>query len=215
LPETGFVFCCFNTAYKITPEMFDIWMRLLHTVEGSVLWLLAGDAQASTNLRREAEGRGIAPERLVFAPRVRSDHHLARQRLADLFLDTFPYNAHTTASDALWAGLPVLTCAGTTFASRVAGSLLSAVGLPELITGSPADYEHLALTLATDRAAVADLKARLARTRNVAPLFDTVQTTRAIEAAYVAMWERWQRGEPAAALTIDARGDVGRLFGGP
>jgi protein O-GlcNAc transferase len=202
LPTAGFVFCCFNTAYKITPAIFDVWMRLLHRVEGSVLWLLAGDAQACANLRREAEARGVAPERLVFAPRVRSDHHLARQRLADLFLDTFPYNAHTTASDALWAGLPVLTYAGTTFASRVAGSLLSAVGLPELITGSLADYEQLALKLATDQAAVANLKVRLARAGKAASLFDTVQTTRAVEAAYIAMWERWQRGEPAAALTI-------------
>jgi protein O-GlcNAc transferase len=214
LPGTGFVFCCFNTAYKITPEMFDVWMRLLHAVEGSVLWLLAGDAQASINLRREAEARSIAPGRLIFAPRVRSDHHLARQRLADLFLDTFPYNAHTTASDALWAGLPVLTYAGTTFASRVAGSLLTAVGLPELITGSLADYEQLALKLATDRAALADLKASLARTRHAAPLFDTVRTTRAVEAAYIAMWERWQRGEPAVALTID-RGGVRRVASGP
>ena len=129
LPEKGFVFCSFNNSYKITPEMFDVWMRLLKAVPGSVLWLLEGNRFAPANLRREAEARGVAAERLVFAPRMPLPEHLARHRLADLFLDTFPVNAHTTASDALWAGCPVLTLAGETFVSRVAGSLLRAVGL--------------------------------------------------------------------------------------
>src|SRR5262249_35428042 len=137
LPESGFVFCCFNNSYKMTPDLFDVWMRLLHDIEGSVLWLSTGNATAPINLRREAEKRGVAGERLVFAPKVaRNEDHLARVGLADLFLDTLHYNAHATAADALWAGVPVLTCPGTTFASRVAGSLVSAIGLQELITTS-------------------------------------------------------------------------------
>ena len=148
LPEDGFVFCSFNNSYKITPEMFDVWMGLLKAVPGSVLWLLEGNRFAPANLRREAEARGVAAERLVFAPRMPLPEHLARHRVADLFLDTFPVNAHTTASDALWAGCPLLTLAGQTFVSRVAGSLLRAVGLPELITTSPEDYEAMALQLA-------------------------------------------------------------------
>src|SRR4029453_18065999 len=134
LPPDGFVFCCFNNSYKIQPPVFDVWMRLLQGVEGSVLWLLADNAAATRNLKREAAARGIDPERLVFAPRRDLPEHLARHRLADVFLDTLPYNAHTTASDALWAGLPVVTCKGNTFAGRVAASLLHAAGLPELVT---------------------------------------------------------------------------------
>ena len=137
LPEQAFVFCCFNNNWKITPAMFDVWMRLLHQVEGSVLWLLWDNESAERNLRKEAQRRGIDPSRLVFAGRLPPDEHLARHRLADLFLDTLPYNAHTTASDALWAGLPVLTCKGEAFAGRVAASLLHAVGVPELITCQP------------------------------------------------------------------------------
>jgi predicted O-linked N-acetylglucosamine transferase (SPINDLY family) len=148
LPTDGFVFCSFNNSFKITPFVFDAWMRLLRQIEGSVLWLLEGDARVPVNLRMEAEQRGVTTDRLVFAPRMQLEDHLARHRLADLFLDTLPYNAHTTASDALWAGLPVLTCVGSTFAGRVAASLLNAIGLPELITNSLDDYETLALGLA-------------------------------------------------------------------
>ncbi|MBV9685923.1 MAG: hypothetical protein JO096_01765, partial [Alphaproteobacteria bacterium] len=188
--------------YKIAPPVFDIWMRLLHQVEGSVLWLLEGNATAVRNLRRHAETQGIAPERLVFAPRLRPEDHLARHRLADLFVDNLPYNAHTTASDALWAGLPVVTCLGASFAGRVAGSLLDAVGLPELITDNLDGYEQLALTLARDENLLAALKAKLARNRNIFPLFDTDRFRRHIESAYETMWERCQRGEPPASFAV-------------
>ena len=202
LPERGIVYCCFNNNHKILPGTFDIWMRLLGRIEGSVLWLLQGNPAVSDNIRREAQRRGVAPERIVFAPRVKLEDHLARHRLADLFLDTLPHNAHTTASDALWAGLPVLTRMGTTFAGRVAGSLLNAVGLPELITQTAEDYEALALKLAADAPLLADIKAKLARNRTVFPLFDTDRFRRHIEAAFVTMWERSQRGEPAAGFAV-------------
>jgi predicted O-linked N-acetylglucosamine transferase (SPINDLY family) len=203
LPETGFVFCAYNSNYKITPHIFDIWMRLLREVAGGVLWLSGANAFAISNLQREAQARGIDPNRLVFAPRVkRIEDHLARYRVADLFLDTLPYNAHTTAGDALWAGLPVVTCAGNTFASRVAGSLLNAVGLPELITPSLNDYEALALKLARDPALLAALKQKLARHRETDPLFNTARFTRHLEAAYTQMWERYQRGEPPESFAI-------------
>lgn len=184
LPEHGFVFCCFNNNYKISPAEFDIWMRLLSQVEGSVLWLLEDNGWAAANLRREAEARGIPADRLVFAPRMPLAEHLARHACADLFLDTFKVNAHTTASDALWAGLPVLTRLGGSFAARVAGSLLHAVGLPELVTETAGQYEALALNLATDPARLLDIRKRLASNRLSAPLFNTEQTTRAIEAVY-------------------------------
>jgi predicted O-linked N-acetylglucosamine transferase (SPINDLY family) len=202
LPETGFVFCSFNNSYKIAPRMFDIWMRLLREVDGSVLWLLNADEAAVANLRREASERGVAADRLVFAPRVKVDDHLARHRLADLFLDTLPYNAHTTASDALWAGLPLVTCPGSTFAGRVAGSLLTAVGLPELITPSLEDYAALALKLARDRDLLAATKAKLAKNRDTHPLFDTARFTRNIEAAYERMWLLAQNGEPATGFDV-------------
>src|SRR5262249_42315050 len=150
LPDSGFVFCCFNNSYKILPDTFAIWMRLLKAVEGSVLWLLEDNPTAAKNLRREADARGVDPTRLIFAPRAPLDEHLARHRLADLFLDTLPYNAHTTASDAVWAGLPVLTCPGTSFASRVATSLLCTIGLPDLVMETAAAYEAKALELARD-----------------------------------------------------------------
>ena len=201
LPQTGFVFCCFNNHYKITPHVFDSWMRILMQVEGSVLWLSAGSG--TLNLKKEASLRGIAPERLIFAERRQLlEEHLARHRLADLFIDTLPYNAHTTASDALWAGVPVLTCLGTTFAGRVAASLLNAVGLPELVTHSLEDYEALALKLATDAQLLAGIKAKLARNRSTHPLFDTDRFRRHIEAAYITMWERYQRGEPPASFAV-------------
>jgi predicted O-linked N-acetylglucosamine transferase (SPINDLY family) len=204
LPEAGFVFCSFNSNHKITPAVFEIWMRLLHRVEGSVLWLLENNAAATSNLRREAAARGIAAERLVFAPRVNVDDHLARHRLAELFLDTLPYNAHTTASDALWAGLPVLTCAGTTFPGRVAGSLLRAVALPELVTDSLPEYEALALRLATDGERLAALRARLTENRATCPLSDTPRFRRHIEAAYDTMWKRYEAGEPPASFAVEA-----------
>jgi protein O-GlcNAc transferase len=203
LPERGFVFCCFNNSFKITPEIFDIWMRLLGKIDGSVLWLSQTNSTAPENLRREAERRGIAADRLVFASRVPSNEdHLARLRHADLFLDTMPYNAHATTCDALWTGVPVLTCSGASFASRVAGSLLGAIGLPELITGSLADYEALALKLAHDPALLASLRQKLARNRGLYPLFNTERFTRHLEAAYTVMWERAQRGEAPESFAV-------------
>jgi len=204
LPEKGFVFCCFNNNHKINPPVFDVWMRLLNKVQGSVLWLLEDNKIVVRNLRQEAERRGVAPGRVIFAPRVKMEEHLARQRLADLFLDTLPYNAHVTASDALWVGLPVVTYMGGTFAGRVAASLLNAVGLPELITSSREDYEALALKLAFNRELLADIKARLAQNRATYPLFDTDRFRRHIEAAYVTMWERGQSGEPPASFAVPA-----------
>lgn len=202
LPSTGFVFCSFNQHYKIAPPMFDIWMTLLRQTEGSVLWLLDGLPPTVRNLRQEAEKRGVAAERLIFAPRVRPEEHLARHRLADLSLDTLPYNAHTTASDALWAGLPLVTCCGTSFAGRVAASLLKAVGLPELITKNLKDYEDLALKLATDGNQLATIKAKLAKNRTVAPLFDSHRFCRCIENAYATMWGRQQRRAPPASFAV-------------
>lgn len=190
LPETGFVFACFNNAYKITPREWDIWMRLLGKVEDSVLWLLAANPHAQDNLRRAAAARGINPARLVFAPWANQADHLARQRAADLFLDCFAYNAHTTASDALWTGLPVLTRPGRSFASRVAASLVHAVDLPELVVDSDAAYESTALALARDPARLADLRARLATNRLTQPLFDTAGHARALEAAFAAVHQR-------------------------
>ncbi len=194
LPEDGFVFCSFNNSYKITPQIFSVWMRLLTATPDSVLWLLADNRWAEENLRREAAARGVHPSRLVFAPRLKLPEHLARHPLADLFLDTLPFNAHTTASDALWTGLPVLTCAGRSFAARVAGSLLNAVGLPELITHDLAAYEALALKLARDRDSLKAIRQKLEANKATAPLFDTDRTRRHIEAAYLTMWDNWRRG---------------------
>lgn len=202
LPASGFVFCCFNNNYKITPDVFDVWMRLLNEVGGSVLWLLEDNAAVARNLRSEALRRGVAAERLIFAPRLELDKHLARHKLADLFLDTLPYNAHTTASDALWAGLPVLTCMGTTFPGRVAASLLNAVGLPELVTENLADYEALALKLARSPDLLAGIRARLWRNRSDHPLFDTKRFCSHMESAYTLMWERHQRGDTPASFAV-------------
>ena len=195
LPPDGFVFCCFNNSFKITPAAFDIWMRLLDRVERSVLWLYEQNSHAADNLRREAGRRGIEPQRIVFAHRtpLLADH-LARYRLADLFVDTLPYNAHVTAVDALWAGLPVLTCTGRTFAGRVAGSLLHALGLPELVTESPGAYEALAMRLAVNPAELGGIKSRLAANLATHPLFDTDKFRRHIEAAYECMHDRRLRG---------------------
>jgi predicted O-linked N-acetylglucosamine transferase (SPINDLY family) len=202
LPESGFVFCCFNNTYKMTPDLFDVWMRLLRGIDGSVLWLLEANAAVQRNLGREAERRGIAADRLVFSPRVRLEDHIARHRLADLFLDTLPYNAHTTASDALWAGLPVVTALGSTFPGRVAASALNAIGLPELVTHTLEKYEALALKLATDPGMLADIKAKLAQNRLTHPLFDTDRFRQHIESAYITMWERYQRGEAPASFAV-------------
>jgi len=187
LPEQGFVFCCFNHNWKITPPIFDIWMRLLKDVEGSVLWLLEGNASIRGNLCREAEARGVAQNRLVFAGRTSSDRHLARQKLADLFLDTLPYNAHTTASDALWVGLPVITVPGRSFPARVAASILQAADLPELIARDLQHYEALALELARKPEALAAIRAKLSASRDGMRLFDTARFTRNLEAAYARM----------------------------
>ncbi len=204
LPEDAFVYCAFNRTSKITPLLFDVWMRLLTKTAGSVLWLLDGDPAARENLRREAVARGVAAERIVFAPSVPADEHLARHQLADLFLDTLPYNAHTTASDALWAGLPVLTCLGTAFAGRVAASLLNAVGLPELVTRSLEEYERLALRIAQDSELRTALKSKLATHRSTWPLFDTVGMTRHIEKAFDEMWRRHCAGEAPASFAVQA-----------
>jgi predicted O-linked N-acetylglucosamine transferase (SPINDLY family) len=205
LPLDGFVFCCFNNNYKILPETYDVWMRVLRRVPQSVLWLLEDNAIAAENLRREAEKRGVARERLVFASRARPADHLARQPLADLFLDTLPYGAHTTASDALWMGVPVLTRIATTFAGRVAASLLRAVGLPELVTESHEDFEELAVKLAQDRELLAGLKAKLKKNRDTAPLFDTVQITRDLEAIYAEMVRRQRDGRAPEPFAIGER----------
>jgi len=203
LPDAGFVFCCFNNHAKIAPPVFDAWMRLLGAAAGSVLWLSEADETTAANLRHAAAARGIEPARLVFAPRTRRfEDHLARHHLAGLFLDTLPYNAHTTASDALRAGLPVLTCRGNAMAGRVAASLLDAVGLPELVTTSLADYETLGLRLATDAPLLAGLKAKLELNIATCPLFDADRFRRHIEAAYATMWEIWQRGERPRGFAV-------------
>ena len=178
-------------------------MRLLRQVDGSVLWLLQGNEIAPHNLRREAEKRGVPANRLIFAKRTAFENHLARHRLADLFLDTLPYNAHTTASDALWMSLPVLTCAGTTFAGRVAASLLSAAGLEELIAPSLEDYESIALKLAHDQSLLNSFRERVESSRHGGPLFDTALFTRHIEAAYTQMWKRFHRGERPAGFAVE------------
>ncbi len=188
LPASGFVFCCFSASYKITPKVFDVWMRLLRSVEGSALWLLESNPLATANLKRAADARGVAADRLIFARTLPNPDHLARFAIADLFLDTLPYNAHTVASDALWGGCPVVTCAGKTFASRVAGSLLRAVGLPELVASSLDEYEELALTLARNPEQCRGVREKLRERRLSSTLFDSPQFTHQLENAYEAMW---------------------------
>jgi predicted O-linked N-acetylglucosamine transferase (SPINDLY family) len=185
LPEDAFVFCCFNNSWKITASMFDIWMRLLRQVPDSVLWLL--ESPAISNLRTQAQARGVDESRLVFAPKLPPDRHLARHQLAGLFLDTLPYNAHTTCSDALWAGVPVVTCYGKAFQARVAASLLKAIDLPELVTVRPEEYETRALDLAMNPALLQATREKLQRNRLTTPLYDSDRFRRNIEAAYVAM----------------------------
>lgn len=202
LPENAFVFCAFNTTYKLTPEVFSAWMRLLARVPESVLWLFEANSTVTDNLRREAAARGVSPARLVFAPKKPLAEHLARYRIADLFVDTFPYTGHTTTSDALWAGLPVVTMLGETFASRVAASLLTAAGMAELVTASLADYEELAVRLAADPERLASLRRRLAETRMTVPLFDSRRFTRHIERAYDMMWDIHRNGQPPHAFAV-------------
>ena len=202
LPDDALVFCSFNNFYKITPEVFGVWMRLLQKVEGSVLWLHSDNAVAQRNIAREAAARGVDPARLVFARRVdRIEDHYARYRLADLFLDT-TYNAHVTACDALWAGLPLLTCMGSSFATRVAGGMLRVQGLPELATASLADYERVALALATDPERLRALRGKLEHARKTGPLFDAERFRRHIESAFITMWETRRRGDPPRAFSV-------------
>ncbi len=203
LPAEGFVFCCFNNSYKLSPALFDIWMRLLRSIPGSVLWLLEANQLVKENLRSEAGKRGVDPARLVFAPMLPSAEHLGRHRHADLFLDNLPCNAHTTASDALWGGVPVLTCSGETFAGRVAGSLLTAVGLPELVTSSLEQYEQTAMALARDPQRLTALRQALQKNRDTCALFDLPRLTANIETAYGRMWQTWLSGERPAAFSIE------------
>ena len=203
LPESGFVFCCFNASYKILPEVFAVWMRLLAAVPGSVLWLLDTSADVPSNLRGEARRAGIDPARLIFAPVVPEGAHVARNAAADLFLDSYPYGAHTTANDALIAGLPVITCAGETLASRIAGSQLNAIGLPELITTSFAEYEALALRLATEPGLLDGYRERLRANRYTSPLFDMARYARDFEDAMLRIWAAHQT-ESSAAVSDEA-----------
>jgi protein O-GlcNAc transferase len=204
LPEESVVLCCFNNSYKISPEIFDIWMRLLKKAPETVLWLLASNELARANLCKEAVARGVDPGRLVFAPLVSFAAHLERHRHADLFLDTLPCNAHTTASDALWGGLPVLTCSGKTFAGRVAGSLLTAIDMPELIAASLEEYEHTALAMTRAPERLRAMRRKIEQKRDVNSLFDLPKLTRAIERAYERMWQRWLAGrEPQAFAIVD------------
>lgn len=202
LPQQGFVFCCFNTKYKITPDVYDIWMRILKRVDRSVLWLIADSPKVERNLRKEAVTRGVNDERLIFAPRMPLSDHQARLRLADLFLDTVPYNAGATAIDTLWAGLPVLTRIGDTFVGRMAASALNAVGLSELITTTPETFEQTAIHLATNPENLAAIKRKLAENRLTKPLFDTRRFTKHIEAAYIMMHDRHQAGLPPAHIVV-------------
>ena len=212
LPEDGFVLCCFNANYKLTPPVFDVWMRLLHAAPSTVLWLLEDLPGNADRLRSEASARGIAPGRLIFAPRSTPLQHLARQPLADLFLDTLPVNAHTTCSDALWMGLPVLTCAGQGFASRVAASLLSACGLGELVTHSLEEYERRALEFIRAPSRLTDVRTRLQRSSRAGPLFDTARSCRHVEVAYRHMWEKHVRGASPEAFSVpDMDPDAGAL----
>jgi predicted O-linked N-acetylglucosamine transferase (SPINDLY family) len=205
LPDNAFIFSCFNNAYKLSRPMVGIWARALKACPNSLLWLYYINESAQANLQQELISHGVDPSRVILAPFVEQpEDHLARLRLADLFLDTLPYNAHTTASDALWAGVPVLTCLGPTFAGRVAGSLLQAVGLPELITNSLEEYETLAQKLASDPALLGSLRERLAQNLTSSPLFDTQRLTRHIEAAYATMRDTWQRGEPPKGFSVEA-----------
>jgi protein O-GlcNAc transferase len=209
LPQAGFIFCSFNEPYKIEPEMFEVWMNVLNKVPGSILWLLKKDRATEQNLKNEAGLRGVAAQRLIFADKLSKDRHLARLQLADLYLDTRIVNGHTTTSDALWAGVPVLTLQGKHFASRVSASLLTAVGLPELITSRLSDYEELTVHLATDPDKLMRIQEKLAQNRLTEPLFDTAKFTENLEKAYKMMWQIYLSGE--APRQIEVLGDVERV----
>jgi protein O-GlcNAc transferase len=202
LPDDAFVYCCFNNSYKILPHMFDVWMRILAQVPQSVLWLIEDNAAATENLRREARNRGVDDGRLIFSPRIPLAKHLARHRLADVFLDTLPYNAHTTASDALFVGVPLLTCVGSTFAGRVAASLSKAVGLPEMVAEDLARYEALAVELASRRDRLAALRGYLEKQGRASPLFDARRYARHLERAYAEAHRRRLAGLPPDHIRI-------------
>ena len=202
LPSSGFVFCCFNANYKITPDTFDGWMRILIAVPESVLLLYAGNQSAAENLKLEAKKRGVNQNRLIFGEKLNRSQYLARFISADLFLDTLPYNAGATASDALWAGLPVLTCMGQSFASRYAASLLLAIGMPELVTKTQAEFEALAIELATNPIKLKEIKDKLERNRLATPLFDTPRFSKNMEAAYIKMYEQYIADVPPDHIYI-------------
>jgi predicted O-linked N-acetylglucosamine transferase (SPINDLY family) len=202
LPEVGFVFCCFNNNYKIRPQEFDIWMRVLLKVEDSVLWLRNSNEWSQTNLRSHVETFGVDPSRLIFASRVPMDEHLARHKLADLFLDTFTYNAHTTATEALWTGLPVVTKAGKGFSARAAASLLTAAALPELITETEQEYEELILHLASNPGRLAQVRKKLADNRLSTPLFNTERYTRHLENGYEQAYQRYFDGKLPRTIVV-------------
>jgi predicted O-linked N-acetylglucosamine transferase (SPINDLY family) len=206
LPEKGVVFCCFNNNFKITPNVFDVWMNILKNVPGSVLWIKGGRESLERNLLKEAEKRGLDPNRLVFAGQIPlMQDHLSRYRLADLFLDTFPFCAQTTASDALWAGVPVLTRTGESSMSRICSSLLNAIELPELITNTQAEYEARAIELGNNPTKLKAIKDKLERNRLTTALFDTTRFTKHIEAAYMKMYERYQNDLPPDKIYIDSQ----------
>ena len=202
LPKKSFVFCCFNQNYKITPDIFNIWMRLLNKVNNSVLWLLKDHQSTLINLKKEAEKRGINPERIIFAERMNQPDHLARHRIADLFIDTFPYTAHTTCSDALWSDLPVVTYAGQSFASRVSASILNAIGLKELITTTEKEYEDLIFKLATNQKILKNIKNKLTKNKITKPLFNSKLYTKKIESAYIQIYRKYQSKLPTKHIEI-------------
>jgi predicted O-linked N-acetylglucosamine transferase (SPINDLY family) len=208
LPDDAVVFCCFNEPRKLLPELFSTWMAILREVTGSVLWLLEGPPGSGDNLRAASQAEGVDPRRIVFAPFAPYADHLSRYTFADLFLDTFPYNAHTTASDALWAGLPVLTRAGRSFASRVGASLLTTLGMPELIVEDEAAYQSLAIELARDPARRRLLREKLAALRESSPLFSGSALARHVDTAFRAIAGRYAAGRPPAALTVAADGSL-------
>jgi len=202
-PASGFVYCCFNSTYKILPDMFACWMRILVRVPGSVLLLYADREETRRNLCQQAQMRGVNPDRILFAGRLPPEEYRAQYRSMDLFLDTLPFNAGTTASDALWAGLPLLTCAGSAFAARMAASLLQTLGLPELVASTLGEYEEIAVRLAQQPAQLADLRQRLAQNRISTPLFDTQAFTRDLESGFMRAWQRHLDGWPPADIRID------------
>ncbi|MNR76164.1 lipoprotein NlpI [compost metagenome] len=205
LPETGFVFCSFNNTYKNNPTVFSVWMNLLEKVQGSVLWLLTKSGGFEENLKNEALTRGIDPNRIIFAPHKPLPEHLARVALADLFLDSLPCNAHTTASDALWVNVPVVTCVGATFAGRVGQSVLNAIEMPELVTHTLAEYEQLAFQLATDADALSAIREKLRHKIQTSPLFDTDRFAGNLEWAYEEMWARFKRGETPERMIVPGK----------